>query len=958
MPIPQPTRLPVSTYRLQLNRDFTLRDAARIVPYLSDLGITEVYCSPVSTATPGSRHGYDICDYSRVNPELGGEEALANFASCLKERNMGLILDFVPNHMGIDETVNVWWRDVLENGPSSRFARFFDIDWDPLKQELQNKVLLPILRDQYGAALDRAEMQIVFRSGEFSLRYFDHDLPLNPRQLQILLKHDVNALTSRLPANAPELTEFLSILFHMEHLPAYQETETGAVADRQREKEVAKHRLAALLEHSEVVREHIERNIREFNGSAGQPESFRLLHNLLEAQPYRLAFWQTATHEINYRRFFDINSLAGIRMEDDEVFRAAHAALVPLLRDGVVTGIRLDHVDGLFDPQRYFQSLHDAVGPACRAYLVVEKILSEDEELRADWAVDGTTGYEFLNVLNGIFVNTRHLSEFRNLYRRMKGAKSFTDVVYHSKKLIIETAMASELNVLAHEANRISESDPHTRDFTLLSLQVALTEVIACFPVYRTYVNSAGWDTLDESNVDSAVKEALARNPALEPSIFQFLRDLLLPRVRAGLTPQERERRLNFAMKVQQYTGPVQAKGVEDTAFYRYGPLISLNEVGGHPEHFGVCPEQFHVANQRRLERTPLSMICTSTHDTKCGEDGRARLNVLSEIPAIWLKEVRAWNRINSAARTRAEGYASPTLDDEYLYYQALLAAWPAGAEEPSSEFVQRMGQYLNKAAKEKKLRTSWINPSPAYDSAVARFVEQTLAGTRAQPFLTRFRPFQHRVAELGMINSLAQLVLKIASPGVPDFYQGSEVWNLNLVDPDNRRPVDFAGLERAFAGARSNIANVPRSVAASLLARWEDGQVKQFVTAAGLRLRRSEADLFLKGTYTGLAAAGDKSAHVIACARRFEGSTALVAVPRLVTELCGFDSGKLPLGAATWGETHLVLPREFYGTHWTNVFSGADLTAERSIPLAELFEHFPVALLVANSDPALKGTA
>jgi len=952
MSSPRPDRQPVSTYRLQLNRNFTLLDAAAIVPYLSKLGVTEVYCSPILTATPGSSHGYDICDYSRVNRELGGAEpagpdagrhALDHFASCLHKHGMGLIMDFVPNHMGISESSNAWWRDVLENGPSSPFARFFDIDWHPLKRELRNKVLLPILGDQYGAALARGELQVVLRGGLFSLRYFDHDLPLNPRQLQILLRHRMSDLAERLSPSDPQYTEFLSILFHLEHLPPYQETGAEAVENRQREKEVAKRRLAQLLESSELVRAHIERNIREFNGAVGQPDSFSMLHQLLEAQPYRLSSWRTATHEINYRRFFDINELAGIRMEDRDVFEATHTAMLPLIRDGVVTGVRLDHVDGLFDPQRYFRELREAVGPTRRPYLVVEKILSENEELREDWDVDGTTGYEFLNLLNGLFVNPANRREFQKLYRAVEGAKSFADVIYHSKKLIIETAMASELSVLAHEANRISERDPHSRDFTLLSLQVALAEVIACFPVYRTYVNSSGWDGFDENTVDQAVREALARNPALESSIFQFLRDLLLPKTQPGVSEKQRERRLTFAMKVQQYTGPVQAKGVEDTAFYRYGPLISLNEVGGHPEHFGVSPEQFHAANRHRLEHRPLSMICTSTHDTKCGEDGRARVNVLSEIPAMWRSEVNAWMRINASARSRTGTSVSPTPGDEYLYYQALLAAWPAGDSYPSTSFVDRMRQFMIKATKEKKQHTSWIKPSPAYDSAVARFVEQTLIGTRAKPFLARFMPFQRRVAELGMINSLAQVVLKIASPGVPDFYQGSESWNFSLVDPDNRRPAEFALLESAMALLGPS--------AADLLAHWADGHVKQFVTAAGLRLRRREPDVFLYGAYLAPVTSGAKAQHVVALARRFQGKTVLAVVPRLVAELCGFETGMLPLGESIWGDTQLILPPELAGVRLQDVFSGAEFTGTGSIPLARLLAAFPVALLVAGAE-------
>ena len=936
-----PDRAPVSTYRLQLNHDFTLYDAARVVPYLAELGITDLYCSPILTAAPGSEHGYDVCDYAHVSPELGGEDALRVLDEALKQHGMGLVLDFVPNHMGIHESANLWWRDVLENGPSSPYARFFDIDWNPVKRELEDRVLLPILGDQYGAVLDRGELQISLDSGSFHLHYHEHDLPLNPRQWTTLLQHNLDEISSRLPADDPAFTEFQSVLFHLEHLPAYQETSADAIEQRQREKEVAKRRLAALIESSPAIREHVSRNIREFNGTPGQPESFRLLHALLEEQPYRLSYWKTATHEINYRRFFDVNGLAGVRMEDPDVFRRAHELILRLIRDGVVTGLRLDHVDGLFDPKRYFEDLHAAVGPDRHLYLVVEKILSKDENLRPDWAVHGTTGYEFLNDLNGIFIDQRREREFRRFYHSLHGARSFGDVVYQSKKLIIETAMASELHVLAHEANRISESDPHTRDFTLLSLQDALTEVVACFPVYRCYVNADGWDAFDRHNVDRAVRQALARNPAAEPSIFEFLRRLLLPSRQPGRTDPDWARALVFAMKVQQYTSPVEAKGVEDTAFYRYNPLLPLNEVGGHPQRFGNAPENFHASNSRRRQDTPLSMSATSTHDTKCGEDGRARLNVLSEIQPRWREQVRAWNRINSSARTRIGETTAPDRLDEYLYYQALLAAWPPGQTAPAPEFVQRIAQHMNKATKEKKVHTSWINPSPVYDAAIARFVEQTLAGTRMEPFLARFLPFQRRIAELGMLNSLSQTVLKLISPGVSDIYQGSESWNLNLVDPDNRRPVDFSALHHELAHP---------APAQELLARWENGHVKQFVTAAGLRLRRAHPDLFLSGAYAGAETGGIRSVHVVACGRFAAGKSVVAVVPRLVATLSGFEGG-LPLGSAIWGDTYVKLPKGAEAAEFVDLFTGVKVNpcGDGTLPVETVLREFPVSLLVSN---------
>jgi len=953
MTVPYPSQAPVSTYRLQFNKTFTLDDAARVMPFLSDLGITDVYASPILMATAGSMHGYDICDHSRINPEIGGSEALERMSAELKARGMGMLLDFVPNHMGINDRANAWWRDVLENGPSSQYARFFDIDWTPLKSELHGKVLLPVLGEQYGVALDSGKLQIELDSqGMFSLRYFDRDLPVNPRQLSILLNHNLEKLKAEYPADTPELTEFLSILFHLEHLPAYQQTDMTSVSERIREKEVAKRRLATLMGESAVIRAHVEENIRQFNGTPGEPASFDLLHKLLEAQPYRLSSWRTATHEINYRRFFDINELAAIRMEDAEVFDATHALVLRLIREGVVTGLRLDHVDGLFDPRSYFERLHEAVGPERTIYVAVEKILSEGEALPEDWAVHGTTGYEFMNTLNSLYVDKGASREFQKLYSRITGGRrSFKEVVYSSKKLIIETSMASEMHVLAHELNRISESDRHYRDFTLLSLQEALTEVVSCFPVYRTYVSANGYSEFDKRNIDTAIRDALRRNPAQESSIFRFIRKMLLPAARPDLPSEEHGRRLVFAMKVQQYTGPVQAKGVEDTAFYRYSPLLSLNEVGGHPTQFGVNTEEFHEANRKRFERYPLAMSASSTHDAKRGEDARARLNILSEIPKLWDQQVKLWMRINSSARTDVQDDAAPDRSDEYIYYQALLGAWPAGREDVSSEFVDRMRQYLSKATKEKKVHTSWITPSAEYDEAVAEFVERTLMGTRAKPFLAQFLPFQRRVAELGMVNSLSQLTLKIAAPGVPDFYQGSEVWDLNLVDPDNRRPVNFTEHSLMLEEISNKLGEgapccAKLAVARELLGSWADGGVKVFVTSQGLRLRKRKADLFLRGGYAPLSLHGSAAAHVAAFGRNWGTCAAVAVTPRLVAGLASFESGLLPLGTA-WKDTELDLG-EFAAHSLRNVFTGQTFKGGHNgrLRLEELFGEFPVALL------------
>jgi len=863
---------------------------------------------------------------------LGGEEAFEELTAGLRGCELGLILDFVPNHMGAHPMANRWWRDVLENGPSSPFARYFDIDWNPVKDELQGKLLLPILGDQYGVVMDEGKLQLEHVEGMFRLRYYDHVLPLNPRQLRILLRHNAHQLQARLPSSDPDLAEFLSILFHLDHIPAYTESSPDSIEERKREKVVAQNRLAVLMQQSEEVRRHVESNVELFNGVPGNTASLDLLHTLLEAQPYRLSFWRTAMHEINYRRFFDINELVGIRMEEPAVFQDAHRLIFQLIREGAVMGLRLDHVDGLFDPAGYFDELTRRVRPA-KIYVAVEKILSEGESLREDWAVHGTTGYEFLNLVNGIFVDRTNSNEFRKLYARFTGAKrNVVEVAYAAKKLIVSTSMASELNVLAHELNRISESDRHFRDFTLHSLREALTEVTACFPTYRTYFRDGRFDAFDRSNVDRAIQEALRRNPALEPSIFGFLREMLLPRESPSLSREEYERRVHFAMKFQQYTGPVQAKGLEDTAFYRYGPLLSLNEVGGHPSRFGISVEEFHRANIERLRSHPLSMICTATHDTKRGEDARARINVLSEIPRQWRDAAMRWARINAPARSRVSEEFAPDRSDEYLYYQALLGAWPAGSKVATPEFAGRMMQYMNKAAKEKKVHTSWVHPNAAYDEAVLRFVEQTLLGTRAAPFLTHFIPFQEMVGQRGVMRSLAQVVLKITSPGVPDFYQGSEVWDLNLVDPDNRRSVDFEALEMQLGTLEPLLSGGATAAAtADLLRNWHDGRIKQYITAAGLRLRKKHPALFLRGDYVPLRLEGAAGDHVVAFERRLDERSVVVACP------CR------ELSEGGIAETKLMAPRGWY----YHLFTGERLEAGNSgISLQAMFRSCPVAVL------------
>ena len=724
-----------------------------------------------------------------------------------------------------------------------------------------------------------------------------------------------------------------------------------------------------------AVKDHIDAAIREANGIAGDRASFDRLHALLEHQAYRLAYWRTAVDEINYRRFFDINELVGLRMEVPEVFERTHQRLCQLIASGQITGLRIDHPDGLFDPAEYFRGLQQmireardgAAGDRQPFYVVAEKILSAGESLRSDWPVVGTTGYGFLSLVSGLFVDGRHARRLRRVYSRLTGRQeTFDEVVYESKRTIMLTAMASELNVLAHALNRISEHDRRYRDFTLNSCRAVLREVIACFPVYRTYVSARGVDAFDRAAVQQAIEQARRRNPLMEESVFEFLEEILLTLPDASASPDDpaARERLQFTMKVQQFTAPVQAKGVEDTAYYRYHVLVSANDVGGHPGHVGVTPAQFHDANAGRLESWRNEMITTSTHDTKRGEDARMRINVLSEIPEAWRRVVSEWMRMNGRQRSKVGGLWAPDRNDEYLFYQTLIGVWPAapGAAgdggRPSPDLVARVSGYMQKAVREAKVHTSWIDEDPAYGRAVTRFVEHTLAGKTSPRFLRSFTAFERNVAAAGMVNSLAQLVLKLASPGVADVYQGNELWDLSLVDPDNRRGVDFADRRRLLGQVLPltmavEEGGVRSSEVRELLDHWEDGRIKLLITAAGLRFRRRHPEVVLDGAYLPLQPEGPAADHLVAFARQHPSGTLVAAVPRLVASLVP-EAGTLPLGDATWTSTRIVLPETLQATYYQHLITGEPIHATREadrsvIAAADVFRASPVALLWAS---------
>ena len=958
------SHIPLATYRLQLNRDFTFAQATAIVPYLSALGISHCYVSPCLKARAGSMHGYDIVDHDSLNPEIGSPEDFDRLVATLHEHGMGLILDIVPNHMGVMGSDNSWWLDVLENGESSVYAGFFDIDWHPLKDELHGKVLIPVLHDHYGAVLESGELKLVFHRerGEFDVSYRNHRFPVDPREYPRILQHCTDALAAKLGAQNPDLLEFQSLITAFGHLPGRQEASSDRIAERNRDKEIHKRRLAELCTRSQEIATCILGAVELINGTPADPASFEELHELIKAQTFRLANWRVASDDINYRRFFDTNDLASICVESETVFQATHRLVLSLVAGGKVDGFRVDHPDGLYDPAQYFERLQRSIAVAANNsesngnrshYVVIEKILSGPERLPAEWPVCGTTGYDFSNLVNGVFVDPAAVMRLERIYRNFVGDDvDIDDLFYRCRKLIIRVALASELNVLANQIAKIALAKRHTCDFTLNSLRDALMEVVATFPVYRTYVSPSGVSDKDVRYIRSAIASAKWRSPAADTSIFDFVGEVLLTRIAGGQDPAYRDAVTTVAMKFQQVTSPVMAKGLEDTAFYRYNRLVSLNDVGSDLHRFGTTTPEFHLANQERLRDWPHTMLATSTHDSKRSEDVRARINVLSEISGLWRLRVRDWRRFNRGYKCLVNDRPAPSPNDEYLLYQTLVGAWPS---EPLNDtdgwktFCERIENYMLKAIREAKQTTSWINRNTEYETAVSSFISTLLNPGAKNRFLDDFVPFQCRVARIGLWNSLSQTLLKLTCPGVPDIYQGNELWDFRLVDPDNRRPVDYLRRQQMFESIRVWGKDPDALSTGRLLETPEDGRLKMYLIWRTLCLRQQQPDLFQQGEYLPLAVEGAKANHVVAFARKSGTTRALVVVPRLVAGLLN-DLDLPPIGPRIWDDTHVLVPLRSDSEKCRNAFTGEVLDLQKTddyakIAVSEALAEFPVAL-------------
>jgi (1->4)-alpha-D-glucan 1-alpha-D-glucosylmutase len=901
--------VPRATYRLQLHAGFGFKDAAAVAPYLAQLGVSHVYLSPIFKARPGSVHGYDVTDHNQLNPELGTENDFASMIDAFRDHGLGRILDLVPNHVGVWGADNPLWLDVLEWGPYSQYAGWFDIDWSAQ----DGKLLAPVLGAQYGEELRSGKLKLRFEEdGSFAVWAYDaHKLPIHPLTFSLILGRQHPAL------------DRMADLFL--DLPQWR----PQVAERAR---TLKGELVALANKDVGARTAIEARVDEFNGD------WRELDRLIREQFWRVAFHRVAEDEINYRRFFNINDLAGLRIEAGPVFDHVHARIFRMLESGEIDGLRIDHIDGLFDPKAYLEALR--AGAKRPFYLVVEKILAPHESLRADWPVEGTTGYDYTNLALGVLVDPGSEAAFTKAYLDLAGEdQDFPAVARDGKLRIMENEMASELNALGRRAAQLAGESPMTADLTRALLQRAIRQVVANFPVYRTYLDFTGMPAdADRRDIAWAMTRARRSDPDVHPSAFDFLQNMLMAETEQPPTQElSHTAALRFAMKVQQFSGPVMAKGVEDTAFYRYNRFVALNEVGGAPERFGLAPPMFHKANMARAQNWPHAMLATATHDTKRGEDNRARLAILSEMPEEWRRQVETWTRILRARRGDVERTAAPDRDDEYMLYQMFVGSWPIDMlDAPTAEQLEAYGarihSALEKSLREAKRRSSWAAPDADYEQATQAFAQEAL---RSDTFRSNFLPFVRRVARLGIQNSLVQTVAKLTAPGVPDIYQGCELWDLNLVDPDNRRPVDFVQREAAMADLAGRL-KVPEQRPAlfeALTNKWQDGKAKLATTTLLLALRREEPELFGSGDYQPITIEGDRSDWAFGYVRASGDRKLAVVMARYPAHR---------EAEPEWGAT-AKLPEG----RWFDLFRGRDAIV--GTPLHQWLSPLPFAMLVAR---------
>ena len=914
-----PSAVPVATYRVQLTADFGFNSAAAIIPYLKALGITHLYASPFMKSRKGSTHGYDIVDHTKLNPELGGEAGFERLSEALKQQGLGLILDFVPNHVGVHLADNPWWLDVLEWGPASPHAVSFDIDWDMLPYRARGGVLLPIIGSSYGEALENGEIELRYDAGEgsFSAWYFEHRLPIAPERYSEMLRAVVKEAGAENDSAGKIILALASRYTNLRHpnrdeAPAFKAELKGIAGGA----------------------ELIARGLDAYRAGPDRPAQTLTLHHLLERQHYKLGQWRLASSEINYRRFFDVNTLAGLRVEDAGTFDAIHRMVKKLIADDKLQGLRLDHIDGLRDPAQYFHRLQrlirDAQGDAAKPfYMVVEKILGEEEDLHHFKGVDGTTGYEWLNAITQVLVDGNGLQPLDEIWRQVSNTPpKLEPVLKEAKRRVLETLLTSEFTVLTRLLARIAAGHYTTRDFSADNLREALELYVLHFPVYRTYLAAAGPSAHDRALISQTIEKARADWFAADEGIFDFLRDTLtMDLIKPDRALHSKPRVRRFALKIQQFTGPMMAKSLEDTAFYRYHRLLALNEVGGDASATGLSADAFHAMMQNRAREWPHGMTATATHDTKRGEDARTRLLTLAELPGEWASAVARWKIMNAPHLAIDGDRRAPSAAFEYMIYQALLGAWPTG--ERDRTFLERMQAYALKAGREGKQETSWLNPNDAYEKGVDRFLERILDPSVSDEFLASIEMFERRTSLLGALNSISQITLKATMPGVPDFYQGTEFWDCSLVDPDNRRPVDFA--QRATV-----LAAMQKPDWQDLARHWPDGRIKLAWTAHLLKLRTEMAGVFTDGDYQPLEITGPHRDHVLAFARRKGRDAAIVAVGKLFAPLS--QGGRNWPGADAFDAAISV-----------KGYSVQGVGEASELQISRLFEHLPAVVLKAT---------
>ncbi len=941
--------VPLASYRIQFSPSFNFQAAQEIVPYLVELGISDIYASPIFQARSGSDHGYDVVDPGQINQELGGVEAFEALEQHLQEHNIGWIQDIVPNHMAYNWH-NLFLRDVLESGKDSDYYDFFDVNWQHSYLNIRDRILAPFLGEFYNVCLESGKIQLQYDQDGFTINYYEHRYPLRIDSYVTVFTHNLPKLKRKLKKKDPNYVRLLAILYSLKSIPSKVD-----LLERRDQIDFVKDMLWELYNNSEEITSFIDDTVETFNGEPGDPSSFDLLDDLLSEQFFNLSFWKVGADEINYRRFFTVNDLISLRIQDKEVFQKTHALILKMIDQQRFTGLRIDHIDGLHNPTEYLQRLRDK---SDQVYIVAEKILEFEETLPTNWPIQGTTGYDFLIRTNSLFCQTSNEEAFTQIYGHFTGLwYSFEEIAHDKKRLIINRTLTGDVDNLAYLLKQIGSRHRYANDFTLYSLRRAIIEVLVFFPVYRVYVhNDEDLDEIGRKYVLEAIRQAkenqknLLRELTYIENELTFIEKLLLLQYEDYLSKEEREQWVDFVRRTQQLTGPLMAKGIEDTSFYVYNRLLSLNEVGGDPGRFGITIEEFHQFNQTRAQQWPHSMNTLASHDTKRGEDTRARINVLSEMPQGWRDKLHTWHKINLQYKQKAPFGGSgeyPDGNDEYFLYQTLIGSFPFfSGDHPEFhqryyiEFIERVTAYIRKAVREAKVHTDWLNNNIPYEEAAISFAEQILTPSDHNTFLPDFLEFQKQIQHYGIFNSLSQTLIKLTAPGLPDLYRGNEFWDLSMVDPDNRRPVDFAALRTSLKFMQDRD---PLKLISELLSSRIDGRIKQYITHRALKIRKERLELFQQGQYLSLESKGTYPDHVVAFARQTEEDMAITIVPRLLTHLVGVNEE--PLGPEVWQETQIMLPRGKRA--WINVLTGEEIETNGKLAIGDALAHFPVALLV-----------